>query len=147
MENKPEDYIHLYIGCPVAICEPNIEPVPATLEGFDAYSGQVISERSTWPIEQIKLLLRPLPTMTREEATELVFNHPFYGKHFTVDHEYYRGAIHFKVVYNGQSRKWCKEISPTDTPESMRLLLKKGFDIFGLIEAGLALKQATPKKK
>lgn len=89
--------------------------------------------------DSITPILRPLSDMTEEESERLLREHNFYSRHTIMHPEFYRGAIHFKVIYSGQHRRWPKKIRPHETPEMVLYLLKQGFDLFGLIENGLAI--------
>lgn len=64
---------------------------------------------------KFKLILRPLSNLTEEEKGHLLtLKQPI------------TDGIHSVLI-------------PVDTPESVLYLIKQGFDIFGLIEAGLAI--------
>lgn len=77
------------------------------------------------PISEIKLLLRPLSSMTEEEMEE------------------------FGVLI--QHRELCRMDSGwklfKGTPENFRWLLSKGFDLFNLIQEGHAIDISTLKKQ
>lgn len=68
---KLKDYLHLYPGVDIAICEKGIEPVSHYLEGIDWENDSVIAERVNYKFEQIKPILRLLSNMTDEEAIVL----------------------------------------------------------------------------
>lgn len=106
---KIEDYIHLYTDIDILICEPGIEPVPATLEGFDYHQKKVIAERVNYDPTWVVPLLRPLSDLKQEEITYLE----------KIDEYASIPDRHFN-------------------PVAFFYLLSKKFDIFGLIEEGLA---------
>lgn len=106
-----KDYLHLYYGCEVA--------------RYDSEGVRYkVAVNKAWLIEAFekggknfytyKLLLRPLSDMTEGEKDE-------YYKH--------RG---FGWIYNLE-KQMSKDAAGT------RFLLSKSFDIFGLIESGLAI--------
>ena len=126
---KIEDYLKHYIGCDVmlrddlnfrsdgnnhkllGLCPSEVEPFK-TIALIDSPGGAFIEHY----IEDIKLLLRPLSSMTEEEVKEL------------------------------ESTKALQRPSPVHplamlvwTAETYRLAVSKHFDIFGLIDANLAL--------
>jgi hypothetical protein len=108
-----KDYLHYYPKAKILICEPGVEPVSHYLEGVDWYLGKAIAERVSYDPTWIKLLLRPLSDMTEEEGME-IFWKPVKGENFSIK-----------------------------TGEEFRQLLIKGFDLFGLIDAGLAIDKNT----
>jgi hypothetical protein len=120
-EKNIKNYIHLYPKVPIAICEPGIEPVGHYLEGYDWNLEQAIAERVKYPIEWIKLILRPLSSITDDERMdwELIgLSCPNADKYKTAIME----------------------------AEATLFLLSKHFDVFGLIDAGLALDATTLKQ-
>ncbi len=157
MKREIKDYLHLYIGCEVKLsnwfldntaqkiltgCETcGVSPearltfYSPTYKECEDNTPASKSETYSLPMKDVKPILRPIHDMTEQEACEFVMAHPFYGKHQTMHWEHYRRAVHFKVIYNGQSRKWCKQIPERgETPEQFKYLLSKGFDLFGLID-------------
>jgi hypothetical protein len=119
MEKRIEDYLHLYYmgECMEAIIVPGQDLI---------WNKGVISVRTIFNIEgklsEVKPILRRLTDLTDE-------HYAFMGLNFTLwDHD----------------RKLAKA-----EKEALKLnyLLKEGFDLFGLIEAGLAIDRSsiTPK--
>lgn len=141
MNKKIEDYLHLYLGCEV-ICTD--ETASSDYEYYGRrgkVTGLLLSKYSTckW-----SLLLRPLSSMTEEEAIELVklSESESYGDHPAVrKYETYRNNFGQLVLSWGEGlrEKNIPEEKKIFTPEEMRLLLKYNFDLFSLIPAGLAL--------
>ena len=133
MEKKLIDYAHYYLGGEVLLDSQHWED-----NTVDTFNGIRLSEIESG--FNHRLVLRPIMDMTEQEARDMVMAHPFYGKHETMHWEYYRRAVHFKVIYTGQSRRWCKQIAERgETPEQFKYLLSKGFDLFNLIPEGLAI--------
>ncbi len=135
-----KDYLHLYFGCE---CLYNNKTTIYSIQAFDKWS-EICDLRNVSlggnfsnqvGIENIKLILRPLNDMTEEEMLE-------YGKNVDSlkdcdNAEFSRaGAIVFST--NGFPNG---HMYPDDynTAESFRYLLSKGFDLFNLINDGLAI--------
>jgi hypothetical protein len=127
MEKKIADYLPHYIGQKVqfiadeigilkGFCESEVEH-DKTIAIIDVGSDRFIE----WYAEEVKLILRPLSSMTEEEATELDWNQRI-GWESRWD-----GIGRPQVIY----------------PREFHWLIKKGFDIFGLIESGLAIEKTT----
>jgi hypothetical protein len=139
---KLEDYLHLYLGCEI-----DTPHGTATFKQYDL-SENIVSadfgimgpEYRYFDISEVKPLLRPLYDMTTVEAVELVYaaegakaefkmwqseGTELYGFTWQSDH-YRKGQIH---------NTWFQEYEP----EGTRYLLSKHFDLFGLIDAGLAI--------
>lgn len=116
------DYLHLYLGCE---CQFGYIDRIGRLAGIDERYGwqifypgnQIVPYRFVRP-ELIKLLLRPLSDMTEEEFDYMFFKQPGYV------------SIESKVVADKRF-----DISP----HQVAFLLSKGFDLFGLIDARLAI--------
>lgn len=147
MEKKLQDYIHFYIGQPcvnswfaethdmydngwILAGVDKISTKPYKLENSDDFS---------WS-QEVKPLLRPLSAVTDEEAQEAA--------------EILGGASH--ISKEGQIRQFKELIEriynmQTNIP-GMRwirltvFLLSRGFDLFDLIESGLALDKIKRKE-
>lgn len=136
MEKNIKDYLHLYIGCEVMIetngeegfkavlkgvCESEVEPGKTIAIIDNSYDeGYAFHE---FFIEDAKPLLRPLSEMTVNEGRELDNIQRLSKK---------QGRL-LLTNTNG----W--EVIQSGAPEGFRFLLNRGFDLFGLIEAGLAI--------
>jgi hypothetical protein len=127
MKKELKDFLPFYLGCE---CERQGEPVPAKLTGISYDDTQKIwwtyfeNEEDGYSIlEDVRPILRSLSDMTEEEATE--------GEIWGVWHD-----------VNLMGEDW-------DTfgfsPQNFKYLLSKGFDLFGLIESGLAVNAAELK--
>ena len=122
-----KNYLHLYLGCEV-ICflnseNPAVKPVKAILCAENHNKHGFISLNAALVVHA-KPILRPISDMTEEEARE--------GEIWGVWHD-----------VNLMGEDW-------DTfgfsPHNFKHLLSKGFDLFGLIEAGLAIDKSTLKQ-
>lgn len=146
MEKKLQDYIHFYLGQPCVNSW-----FPPTHDMYD--NGWVFrsmdidskkpyrldsGESYTWTAD-IKPRLRPLSDMKNADALKM------YEQLF--DEEAYRGRseefkINFVVLQVDLRGGPMK-------PEAVAWLLREGFDLFGLISAGLAIDRtkAQPESK
>lgn len=143
----------LYLGCECT--EAGLSPMGNTLVevAFDGYETSTVRTRQgsllNIKTDKIKLLLRPLSSMTEEEALEYLrikYNGP---NKITVkkDDTGYGG---FWFVFNldfipeekFDRRKrfiMTAQIKDENDPEQFQYLLSKHFDLFGLIEKGEAI--------
>lgn len=157
--NLPQDYLKYYIGCPILICEPGVEEVfHYQLEGYDKLANLAIAERTSYPIHWIKLLLRSKQSMTFEEAIELT--------RLTVDDEdfinpracrnqfqdiivYWNIPDEMKIPHDPFIINQYEDFGILDhsfnatgeyfySIQQFDFLLSHRFDIWGLIEQGLA---------
>lgn len=165
-----KDYLHLYLGCECVtddgrtgwfagfdICEKDYSIVMITVR----FPG----EEEDWSVlndndecDRIKLVLRPLSDMTEEEAAhigQLVYGKPdsvkwriehkngylkIYRKHYqkAITIDYASADLDF---YDGDELDTSlRQI------EIFQYLLSKSFDLFGLIDAGLAIDKTTQQK-
>lgn len=115
-------FIHYYIGVPCAVVitvKGFEESYYGIIQGFDIISNEVLveaGENSEWvELLFVKPILHRLSDMTNEIAIAGGWHHG--SKHFKEYLEHRNGAIF---------------------PEDTDFLLKNGFDLFELIEAGLA---------
>jgi len=109
MEKKIEDYLHLYFGQGCKITDRQTCII-------DTIKGPTITNSGLiWKVEPI---LRPLSDMTEEEyATMLII----------------ANQNNIKILERDEI------VLRQTAPEIMRYLLSKSFDLFGLIDAGLAI--------
>ena len=118
-----KDYLHHYIGQEFLILKTGKRAkfdyyYPSAKEPIGTY-GQVKADYTT---NQVRLLLRPLSDMTDKETIEIT-------KHYAPEEKYIETGSY--VVINGKMHLW---------------LLKQGFDLFGLIKAGLAIDKSLKAK-
>lgn len=159
----------LYLGCPVMAVTSKLGEHRRKLVGvYD--EGEVQSAKlwfaggiSDWDIEDFKLLLRPLSSMTEEERKELwrlVFSQG-HGKNFNDRFKDFRGQIRVidettyynvprlimmqgveRLAIESDGTIWadCDLHTWRHNQHSVTVwLLSKGFDLFSLIEKGEAL--------
>lgn len=135
MEKNIEDYAHLYIGCTVKSYWGTTSEI-VTLVGvadgiliYDFWRDETEVAHS-WDAtleseHPDKLLLRPLSSMTEEEAA-------YIDVEFSFGHE-------MSNLSNSLKEGSLYQMRVSETFEITRYLLSKSFDLFGLIEAGLAI--------
>lgn len=131
MNKKREDYLHLYLGCECAVSESEYyEAGTGKLVRIDiedsqsvVISANTLHDRTMYCVEadvsDIKPLLRTLSSMTEEEKIEL----------FALREN---EAQLFPAIITGLS-------------ECFRWLLSRHFDLFNLIDAGLAIDKTSIK--
>ncbi len=138
-----KDYMHLFLGCNVFIDSPNA-----------AFNKDILDcdllERlyNDLPIDLYKLILRPLSDMTEDEAIELTKPIVVYG-----DLENVRKYETYKNIYGRIVVSWGEGLrekySPMDetffSPKQIFFLLSNHFDLFGLIDAGLAINAVSER--
>jgi hypothetical protein len=121
MDKKIQDYLHLYMGC---------EGIAKTIAPFKTrlvvsnWSDDLRDGIELCQVEEynFKPILRPLSDMTKDEESEL--------RNIWSD-EYETGNNYTSIIADAAQIKW---------------LLSKHFDLFGLIEAGLAIDATTLKE-
>jgi hypothetical protein len=148
---KLQDVLHFYVWCPVLVCY-NIEGKPVIGRLTPKMLHEDWEDLCEAQGDRYRLQLRPLPSMTKEEAFHLSdIGDPTKFEVTKVDRD-------DKGVY--MKYRWKDERFPsgyghsgtslyfnqaTWTPAHLQYLLSRDFDLFGLIPAGLAL-DATKKE-
>lgn len=158
---KIEDYLHLYLGCK---CIANgREAVVDSIGRHPAMNTATIrftdsDDDTDWTVyndlNDFKLILRPISDINKYEAQDIYLR--YFGNTVAEDWTGDNGSAYFnpkKVtptkehairIINGQ------DYTTGDFLEVSRLtiyLLSKHFDLFGLIEAGLAIDSTTINSK
>lgn len=118
-------YLHLYLGCQCLIGDSkNVHFIEMVSPMYVCTGTNKISIQMWYKKSACKPVLRPLSDMTEEERTELICT--------DID-EYKPLKIKLKVGdYYPESKRFI-------------YLLSKHFDLFGLIESGLAIDKTTLK--
>lgn len=141
MKKELKDYLHLYLGCECILDDHNT----GILIGFDSQLHNKEVEMVCYTIwdkkdddwmvynddssfERIKPILRPLSDMTEDE---------FYEFKSFADNDCSK-MIHIKNVKDITTNLFHEF-------EASRFLLSKHFDLFGLIDSGLAVNAAEIK--
>ena len=101
-----------YIGCPILICEPDVEPVSHYLEGVDICSNKAIAERVNYSLEHIRLVLTPLFAITDEHSLNLCKIARYSGMR-EADAEVGRQLVanYWNKVSNVNAREWVQVIN------------------------------------
>jgi hypothetical protein len=126
-----KDYLHFYLGCECIINWENPEyEENGKVRKLD--SLRIYEMLTEYPEAICKPILRPLSDMTEEEAKQFYVSDGW-GENLenivVTD-----GGIDFTIA---RTSGYC--IFSRLRPSSFLTLLSKGFDIFGLIDAGLAI--------
>lgn len=112
---KIEDYLHLYLGCDIFVPRQNQDLK-------DDIMRLTAAKMCGYDLSNVKPILRPLADMTEEEGA-------------LMDDMAKRQRDNYIEIQN------CKFFDGirTESAEAFAFLLSKHFDLFGLIEAGLAI--------
>jgi hypothetical protein len=134
MEKNIKDYLHLYLGCECMM----------TKISYHAVHELILSQKRSFKLDgkllqyfiepttkaEIKPILRPLSDMNDEEFRWLEDETHFHPGGFN---------SHDNDVTIEWKEEMIEEINEHGTPEIFLFLLSKHFDLFSLIEAGLAI--------
>lgn len=163
-DKKIEDYLHLYLRCPIMYKDKNRGEV------FTELSPHALEFPERWP--EFKLILRPVSDMSQEEGEHLAWLLMDSERHLEADSRVSKEEIQTHIhkndggnlmdidlsivvdvscrcfegqiaVYpNGDIKMWDedeKEEPVENISEIVRWMLKCQFDLFGLIESALAI--------
>jgi len=142
MQKKIENYIHHYLGCGVTVLNP-ITKEWSKVRRLCFTDCNLIVNYS----RDAKLILRPLSDMTENEAIEYFNLHETTiiikkeilkkGVGFQYKWKSERGNLEDGFSYSGVGIAFSDKNKYNST--EFVYLLSKGFDLFGLIEAGFAI--------
>lgn len=147
MKKELKDYLHLYLGCEIIGTYRDASGSKGYLTGitnggcdceiqFILEDGiNVEEEPYINDIAQVKPILRPLSDMTEDEENEIEGEYGSYGL----------GEKHLCNALKNHDLRYVKKLD--EAFGLIHYLLSKSFDIFGLIEAGLAIDASTLKQK
>ncbi len=121
MNKDIKDYLHLYLGCEVR--PPHGGTIKYRLVGID-YDNEPLfktipSGGFAMELSKFKFLLRPVTDRTAEEKQWL-------DEHNDFKEKFLQGDTEYELLIEWEA-------------ERIQYLLSKHFDLFGLIEAGLAI--------
>ena len=125
MTKDIRDYLHLYLGCE---CFNHLRLLG--VEGNAAYVSHPATGRMVKDINYLKPILRPLSDMTEEELQEC--------GNLVVDFSDDESGLGLN------EHKW-QDFTLLLCAEQFHWLIQRGFDLFGLIEAGLAIDKTKLK--
>jgi hypothetical protein len=152
-----KDYLHLYYGaqCQISNCR-EIMIEQGFEDGISYINGDILGFVEMDDC-QVKLILRPLSDMTEKEASEVyMIERDGLLHHSVLAFDVRKSDKAWRVtrlddfkqyLFIGYSGRIWKVIEDEETqldvlnhqPRIYAYLLSKGFDLFGLIEAGLAI--------
>lgn len=143
MDKDIKQYLHYYLGCEidtgtgyVTLIAVQKEVIPCADFRVIVLNGNVIHELHC--DDKCKLVLRKLESMTEGEWQEIRF-------HLSAD------IVAAVPIIKWQDRpRWVVVLENRIQTNTLKFLdgielIKRGFDLFGLIDAGLALDKATIK--
>lgn len=129
MKKDIKDFLHLYYGQKVkAKYEYNMGDFCFTKGGEWQMTLEELRHFLGCREVPVKLLLRPLSGMTKKEFE-------------------YKNSICFYQELPAKTEDGKSAAVIHDSPQSFLWMLKQGFDLFGLIEAGLAIDKTTLTNK
>jgi hypothetical protein len=139
MKKELKDYLHLYLGCKI------LRPDMRTQLTMSGISGDIIhfleeGRGETYgTVSLAKPILRPLSDMTVDEAVQLIEIGTSVYNFISI-----RKVDRYEVMYDGgyptSKRTWLYHLRFSELKaEQFHFLLSKNFDLFELIEAGLAI--------
>jgi hypothetical protein len=134
MTKDIKDYLHLYLMCSYQWLDGDMEwRRPEVLTAY-----QLNSIRQSG--REVRLLLRPLSDMTEEEVIKyLRLKHNAYSGEYEIKLRDNGFWWLFKTIASDEKFKFFGEMLDESNSDQFRWILSKGFDLFGLIEAGLAI--------
>lgn len=146
---KLKDYLHYYMGCKVITADDNEQ---ANLVGVSDDNAHLVHDGTgsygTCDISGVKPILRRLEDMTEEDLKEMITklslidlsNCEFEFEQFWVN-AIRKGVVVdcLSIEMNGQIDMMHYTHATNPQAEAFHYLLSKGFDLFGLIDAGLAV--------
>ena len=136
MKLQLKDYAHLYFGCDIYLTS-NLEGNPVyeklTIRNLQHIHEMAEEDLQDYPEEKLtKLILRPLSDMTHEEFNE-IFGSNFGDKYSLAKIDQISESLNGLFFY----------LSQYANHNTIPQLLSMGFDLFGLIEGGIALDKKT----
>lgn len=135
MKKQIKDYLHFYLGCECEVANRKTLLIGCHTNG-NYQIAHAIGAQDYWQAKYIKPILRPLSDMTEKDANKITWHLSMYaGNETQLEHHFIQALIH--------GSKYVLNMSDPDTFEIMRTLCKLEFDVFGLIEAGLAVDKTT----
>ena len=165
-----KDYLHLYLGSECLYeykftTQDGIEIRKAKMIGFcengvvelrpiDKHGNTSSTVTLRRDVRGIKLILRPLSDMTNSEAQ--VFYRNYWGKDYAEDWSGDTGSAYFnpkKVQITKEHTMRIFEGLDYETGDFLTVarmipqLLRCGFDLFGLIESGLAISKTQTQEQ
>ena len=140
MKKEIKGYLHLYLGCQVMDLYNNQVGLLSGIITMDAGIKICVFHKTTWhlSIDEVKLILRPLSSMTEEEIVKLFL---LKGLDYSKDVTRTNITENFiQIEYKcGGELLSDYMVAPIFNTEQFRYLLSHHFDLFNLIESNLAI--------
>lgn len=133
--------VHLYFGCECVVYPGKMKPFKTHIVGIHTNGNIQVAHaqgsQDMWSSEDIKLLLRPLSDMNEEEAIELCDIHgvALHLMEFTWQ-ELRDALVNEEQPIDESLPDWV--INPTGMFQTVQYLLSHCFDLFALIDVGIA---------
>jgi hypothetical protein len=112
-----KDYLHLYLGCKIVFNDDMVWILSGVHRFYAILDGGAFGVIKVTDYSTIKPILRPLSNMTEDEIME------------------------WRLINAGSQMPTIQQ-----SAEEVKHLLSKHFDLFGLIEAGLAIDATSTAK-
>lgn len=146
-----KDYLHLYLGCEVMDLYSNRINVLTGVDNDHELPVKTLwQNKGRWalPYSEIKPILRRLSSMTEEEL-KIICGWPLQAhrevtgfrttaKFAEISYRWPDSNMEHGWAYSSTALYFSKE---EWTPEQFLYLLSNGFDLFGLIDSGLAMEK------
>jgi len=164
MIKELKNYLHLYLGCKVEYGYEGTKKIgklegKVDLAGWQVNTYKVLAPYQYVRDELIKPILRPLSDMTDAEFKEAILLHWGISRDIVeqkIDRVERRKELKQNVRYgtaipysafDKEGKHYMTGTFSTSSlsPDTLLFLLSKHFDLFGLIEAGLAIDKTTLK--
>lgn len=122
MKKEIKDYLHLYLGC-------DYQDQFGGLGNINEHTFLVMFDAAKRNVP-FKLLLRPLSDMSEDEKLYIVE---------AITYSHVRFSSKDSILGSFDADRYNKKHNNELYPDEFLYLLKQGFDLFGLIESGLAI--------
>lgn len=146
MTKDIKDYLHIHLGCQICTGTGNVTLIAVQKEtASTVFRVIVLNGNQIHEIEwnnDCRLALRPLSDMTEEEARVILPDMPTENKliEWGYYNEYSEGNVFYQYLKKAEDERLISILEDSlGVPEHWLSLLSKGFDLFGLIDAGLAI--------
>jgi hypothetical protein len=146
---KLQAVLHFYLGCEFALIPKYNEGtrIDRMTSACPEHKTVYGSNGENYDYDAIKPILRPLSSMTEEEAVEVCKFATEAKRHKSIDIlsiDVKRGYIHYMdgSMWSGDGVQEYNDLEVHFNricPEQFHYLLSRGFDLFGLIPADLAI--------
>ena len=144
MKKDIKDYLHLYLGCEVMDLYNDRVAVMNGILTMNEGIKVCVFYKTTWQlsVEEVKLILRPLSDMTEDEA-DIIWE-------LTGWYDGINGCVRIGEIIKEFFVLEDNEGEPRNSSwlylmKALPYILSRGFDLFGLIQEGLAIDKTKLK--